>query len=364
MTEAQDARLEALRFEGLTDLSYWRRFAAMMSIAVVIATVGLYRNSGAVVIAAMLIAPLMTPILGMAVSILMGWTKRTLILMGAVALATVGTVCLAYIILFIADAPKGVVVAREVIARTDPGLEELIVALAAGVAGAYTQMRREDVNLLPGVAIGVSLVPPLAASGILLYFEDIGGAWEAMLLYLTNLVAIVLAACCVFLALGMRPAMKERGYKKRFGIGAFITLLAMVLLCLQLGSVTIQRFQEGHDEERVAAAVRTWAGDQPVETIRVNVLKNTAVKTVEVWIVVDVPLSLAHEVRSPRDSLPEELTASGETLRQAIEDVLGSDADIVLRFQIRYGGLVDLRTGLEIGTAPVEPAEESESEPE
>jgi len=170
----------------------------MLGIAIVIATVGLYRNSGAVVIAAMLIASLMTPIPGIASAMVMGWTRRMLYLLSVVIFASFGTVGLAYVILLLADAPKGMVIPAQVLARTDPGLEELMVALAAGIAGAYVQMRKEEASLLPGVAIGVSLVPPLAAAGILLNFGELADAWEAALLYLTNLAAIVLAACGVF----------------------------------------------------------------------------------------------------------------------------------------------------------------------
>ena len=93
---------------------------------------------------------------------------------------------------------EGMVIPAQVLARTDPGLEELMVAFAAGIAGAYVQMRKEEASLLPGVAIGVSLAPPLAAAGILFNFGELADAWEAALLYLTNLAAIVLAACGVF----------------------------------------------------------------------------------------------------------------------------------------------------------------------
>ena len=65
-----------LLFEGADKAAYWRRFAMLLTLSVVIATMGLLRNSGAVVIAAMLVAPLMTPILGVAAAMVMGWLKR------------------------------------------------------------------------------------------------------------------------------------------------------------------------------------------------------------------------------------------------------------------------------------------------
>ena len=68
----------ALRFEGASRRDYWRRFSALLALSVIIATMGLTRDSGAVVIAAMLIAPLMTPILGIAAAMMLGWTQRAL----------------------------------------------------------------------------------------------------------------------------------------------------------------------------------------------------------------------------------------------------------------------------------------------
>ena len=118
--------------------------------------------------------------------------------------------------------------------RTDPGLEELLIALAAGIAGAYVEVRHEETGLLPGVAIGVSLVPPLAAVGILLYFDQGALAWEAFLLFVTNLAAIVLAACAVFIVLGMRPRILDAALTLRISLGSFVSLIIVVALAIEL----------------------------------------------------------------------------------------------------------------------------------
>jgi uncharacterized hydrophobic protein (TIGR00271 family) len=144
----------------------WIRFYILLSISVVMATVGLYRNSVAVVIAAMLIAPLMSPILDVASALVMGWMARVIRLLLAIGIASVLTIGLSFVIPFLVDAPRGMVIPDQVMARTDPGLEELVIAIASGLAGAYVQMRKQEAALLPGVAIGVSLVPPLSATGL------------------------------------------------------------------------------------------------------------------------------------------------------------------------------------------------------
>ncbi|MDJ0956855.1 MAG: DUF389 domain-containing protein [Arenicellales bacterium] len=351
-TTIRDFANEAF-FDPQEARSYWGRFSALLGIAAIIATVGLYRNSGAVVIAAMLLAPLMTPILGIAKALVLGWIPRMMYLLAVVLVASAATIGLSYVIMAIADAPQGMLVPSEVQARTDPGLEELMIALAAGIAGAYVEMRRQEVSLLPGVAIGVSLVPPLAAAGILLYFGNTGGAWEATFLFLTNLAAIVLSACGVFLVLGIRPDIRAKGHVTKVGLSTFITFGIVVFLAFELAQVTIDRFREARDEEAVVTAVRQWAGDEPVEIQRVDVLKETVTRTVELWLLVDVPIDFGREIMAPEDMIP--LGLRERDLKDYLRRVLGPDTDVQFRLQFRYAGVFDLRTGEQVGvTVPAE----------
>ena len=107
MNAAQETRDHDIYFEGGNRRAYWLRFSNMLAIAVIIATVGLYRNSGAVVIAAMLIAPLMTPILGIASAMVIGWSRRILYLLMVVASASCGTIALAFAIMFLSLSREG-----------------------------------------------------------------------------------------------------------------------------------------------------------------------------------------------------------------------------------------------------------------
>ena len=188
---------DILRFEGGDRASYWRKFSMLLALSVIIATMGLIRNSGAVVIAAMLVAPLMTPILGIAAAILMGWIGRAFKLLLIVWSAAALSILIAWLIVWISDVPLGIFIPDEVINRSDPGAEDLVIALAAGVAGAYVQIQKAEVSLLPGAAIGVSLVPPLAAAGVLFYFGETWRAYEATFLFATNFGAIILSAACL-----------------------------------------------------------------------------------------------------------------------------------------------------------------------
>jgi uncharacterized hydrophobic protein (TIGR00271 family) len=311
----------------------WVRFYTLLGVSVIMATVGLYRDSGAVVIAAMLIAPLMSPILDIASTMVMGWTGRVLKLLLAVVVASAFTVLLSFLIPFLVDAPRGMVIPDQVMDRTNPGLEEMIIALAAGIAGAYVQMRKQEAALLPGVAIGVSLVPPLSAAGLLLYFHEPVLAWEAVLLFLTNLAAIVLCACMVFLVLGLRPKMREKGYAVRLGVSATVMFVVVGIITLSLSQQTAKRFQEAREEELVVIVATAWIGSHPIEIQRVDVDR----EAVEIVLIFDVPLEFAAQLKSPEAMLAEELDA--RVLMREVSAVLERPVKTIFRGQIRYSGV-------------------------
>lgn len=326
-----------LLFEGRDGPAYWRRFVALLTLSVVIATMGLLRNSSAVVIAAMLIAPLMTPILGIAAAIVMGWVRRGLKLLVTVLLAASGCVLLAWVMVNVANVPRGISIPSEVLARTDPGIEELIVALAAGAAGAYVQIQKQEFSLLPGAAIGVALVPPLSAAGILLYFSEPARALEASLLFMTNLASIIAAAFAVYVvsATGFKINRKP-GRRAGFRASVAITLVALGLMGLHLVNETVNRFTESRNESRIARAVVDWAQSASVEIVRVDVKRR--LRRADLWVIVDLPISAIYSDKPIAQNLPE--TLGDRPLREVVLDQLAPDYRAVIRFQIRYAGLV------------------------
>jgi len=340
---SQQTRNRLFQFEGNDVRGYWRQFAAMMTISALIASVGLFRNSGAIVIAAMLIAPLMSPILGIAASILTGRAKRTLYLIVIVVFANVGVVALGYGFLFAIGVPHEIKIPEQILARTDPGLGEMIVALAAGVAGAFVQIKRDEISLVPGVAIGVALVPPLSAAGMLLYFGEAEGAWEALILYLTNFAAIMLSASVVFWIMGLRPRDSNTGEVAVFGFQFFLTLCAVILITLHLGAVTFERLREARIEAKAYIAVRDWAGQDPVEIHRLNLLRGNNKPALELWLIIDVPFSVDEKGKSMLETIPPTLT--GRSLREALLPVLGHNAEVFVRVQTRHTGRLDMARG-------------------
>ena len=177
-------------------------FYTLMLLSVVIATMGLLLNSGAVIIGAMLVAPLMTPILGLAMGIVLGDGRLLKISAESVfkgVLLGIGVSA------FIALVAPLVLFTPEIQARTQPNLFDLTVALAAGAAGTYSISRPKLAAALPGVAIAVALVPPLSVIGICLATARWEAAMGATLLFSTNLIAINLAAVLINLLFGFLP---------------------------------------------------------------------------------------------------------------------------------------------------------------
>ena len=182
--------------------SLWRlsvpsfNFHFMLGLSAIISTLGLQANSVAIIIGAMIIAPLMGPIIGMAFAIAMGNRKllrRSSLTLFKGILLTIGTSWLAASIIGLET------VGSEILSRTNPTLIDFGIAMAAGLAGAFTQTRRSIADAIPGVAIAVALVPPLSVIGIGLALGAETIALGASLLFLTNLICIIFFGSLVFL---------------------------------------------------------------------------------------------------------------------------------------------------------------------
>ena len=169
------------------------RFLFLNLASCAIATLGLLLNSSAVVIGAMLVAPLLSPI------VRLGFALPRNDLFGALrslSTAAVGAVtALAVSILIIRLAPAMAPTA-EIMARTQPNLLDLLVAVISGLAGGYAVIRGLN-GVFAGVAIATALMPPLASCGYGLAWGDMAIAQGAALLFVANLTAIALGVAAV-----------------------------------------------------------------------------------------------------------------------------------------------------------------------
>ena len=190
-----------------TDLPFW----TVLMLSGAIATLGLVLNSTAVVIGAMLVAPLLGPLLGLSLSVAVGdgrlFVQTALsILTGAAAI-----VALAALVTWVLPIDA---VTDEIAARTRPNTLDLLIAIFSGLAGAVVMASRETrlSGSIPGVAVAVALVPPLGVAG---FGIGTGFQWPiitgSLLLFGANLAGIVLSGLGVFLSVGMhRPEVVAR----------------------------------------------------------------------------------------------------------------------------------------------------------
>ena len=182
-------------------------FISLMMLSNLVASLGLFLSSPAVIIGAMVLAPLMSPIISLAMAVLrndLSLMRRSLstITIG-IGLALSMAALLALIIPITRITP-------EMAGRLHPNLLDLGVAIFSGMAGAYAHARESIMKSMPGVAIAVALVPPLCVAGIGIGWWDWQIISGAALLFLTNLVGIALAAALTFLVLGYAPIVKAR----------------------------------------------------------------------------------------------------------------------------------------------------------
>ena len=221
-------------------------FFVMLTLSGIISTLGLLAGSNATVIGAMIIAPLMGPIIGIAYAIAIsnrrlmkraGWT----LLWGTVATVTSSMVM-----------AKGIglqVLTEEILLRTEPTLLDLMVAMAAGAAGAYAKSRKYIADAFPGVAIAVALVPPLSTIGIGLALLNQSVFLGASLLFITNLTGIIFSGILVFLS-------QRYGTLERAQSGIVLSALIMVLIGIPLGLSLNNLLIQANSREQVSYLVR------------------------------------------------------------------------------------------------------------
>jgi uncharacterized hydrophobic protein (TIGR00271 family) len=202
-------------------------FIMMICLSTAIASLGLIQNSTAVVIGAMVVAPLMTPLIGSGLALVQGNTSLFRDSLKAMGFGIGAALLISILFGFTAPIEE---LTPELLARGAPTIIDLVVAFLSGVAAAYAVARPSLLGALAGVAIAAALVPPLATVGIA--FAE--GAWQisqgAAILFLTNLVAIILGAAFIYRRLGIQGTRK--------GISSPLwmrrTILFMILLALML----------------------------------------------------------------------------------------------------------------------------------
>jgi uncharacterized hydrophobic protein (TIGR00271 family) len=304
--------LQSLREGSEPNLVFW----SMNGLGAVIACYGLFANSPAVVIGAMVVATLLGPIAGVSLGLnefdkpLLG--KAFASLMGGVFWIFVISVAIGFI-------HRDVPLTAEILSRSNPRLFDLMIALAGGAAGAIAVLSPRIGAAVVGVAVATALVPPIAASGIFLARADFGPARDAMLLALTNIVAIQLAFSTVLWMAGYGRLTKigEQGFL------AFLRreIFSLAIVCILAGAFGFQ----------LHTAIITAIFESKVRGVLSQQFDDASgFKVVDVLFSKDFGNpSLTAVIRGPKAPAPEKIAAAQAILPQLPD---GSNPNLRVRF--------------------------------
>ncbi len=327
MPKLQVTATDIERIADKTLLSYGRNsgakqsaFWVLLALSAVIATAGVMNDSDATVIGAMIVAPLMTPILGVAFAIVMADRRRAWRSMLVVAGGALLVIAVAYGF-GLTDTLDSITTGNgQVAGRVNPKMIDLIAAIATGLVGAFALVRADVSDTLPGVAIAISLVPPLAVVGLTLEEGKADEAAGALLLFGTNVTAIIFTATLLLLVYKVRDAAAAAGYPigqfKGRSLGLVALAVAVIAIPLAVGTQKVVR--ETYARVQITPIANEWAEENGWEVERIDVDASTVTVTA---------------VGRPPEISP-------EVLRQELDDQGFTDFD--LRVELIIGGEVSL----------------------
>lgn len=315
--------VDALYIDGPIRGRMQSKFWILLLLSAVIATTGVVADSTATVIGAMIVAPLMTPILGTALAVVLADRHHVLrsvglVVGGALVVIAVG------LIVGLVDAPLDAYTTNtQVTGRISPRLIDLLAALATGTVGAFALVRSDISDTLPGVAIAISLVPPLAVVGLLLSVQRYSDAGGALLLFGTNVAAIIATGAAVLIGYRVRDAARDADYPVGLLRGRTLAVVGglVLLVAVPLGFGTLS---VGLDEQLAASAkplADEWASSNK-------------------WVVATLSATGGDVVITALGSPPQ---ADVDALRQTFNDNGLADADLVVRLVL--GGSADCPAG-------------------
>ena len=275
-------------------------FWTLLLLSAVIASCGLLAGSAATVIGAMIIAPLGTPIMGVAAGLVtrLKTGSLTFVVAGALAVVLVG-VAFSLVLPGSFDLEGD----EQIVSRTSPALLDLVAAVATGLAGAVALARRDVASVLPGVAIAISLVPPLAVVGICWGSGAGSLAFGALMLFASNLLSMILAGTLVFTALGYAGEADRHAdgpsRRAKVTVALLLTVVSVPLLLNTAVAVLLAGWESDAED-----AVEAWLADVPDAEVVDTDLAGGAVR---VTVRSADPLPPTTELRRRLASLPEGL---------------------------------------------------------
>jgi uncharacterized hydrophobic protein (TIGR00271 family) len=260
------------------------QFWMLIILASIIATSGVAGDSAATVIGAMIVAPLMTPILGTMLAIVLADRRNFVFSLLLVITGAGSAVLVGYLFGLAMD--DAVIVKEnnsQVAARVEPKLPDLVGALATGAVGSVALVRKDIAGTLPGVSIAISLVPPLCVAGLAFSTGDNADAIGALLLFATNFVSILFVGVIImyFYKIHLLATQSSAHYR----MSAFVILLFMLAIVATLLALTSIRLGKTRDIEKcLTKKTNAWAEPKNWSTDIVIARENGGKYTADIYI--------------------------------------------------------------------------------
>ena len=306
------------------------RYLLMTCMSAGIAILGLLQGSAAVVIGAMLLSPLMDPIMGVGFALAIGdfaWLRQSA---RSLAIGVLVAIAFTAIVVFISPLQQ---ITAEIASRTRPSLLDLGVAVFSSIAGAYAMIRGREGTIV-GVAIATALMPPLAVVGFGLATFNATVFWGALFLFITNLTAIALTATAMARAYGFSTNLSAKQTK----VQAFLIFAAFVLLAIPL-FLSLRQIVWESQATRQAGNIVAQVYDQPVTVSELDMNYDT------------LPIRMEATVLTPQYSLDAEARTEAELSQQ-----LGRPVEVTLT-QVRVGTSAQAQQEAQLGEARQREAE-------
>ena len=283
-------------------------FMILLILATMIATFGLFINSSSVIIGAMLLAPLMQPIVSLSMGVLRQDEALQINGIKTIAIGVLTVLATAGLIALFTPIER---LTSEMSGRLSPTILDLFVAIVSGAAAAYAKSNEKILGSLAGVAIAVALVPPIAVAGIGLGWADWSIFLNAFLLFMTNLVGIVLSAAFIFAILGFSPL-----HLAKKGILTWLIIVALVSIPLYS---SFEKMKEDVKIQKTLANLTFNVGKQDVKLTHIELMHRKKKDEIRCEVISTGILSTVEKNR----------------LKNAILKSINKEAEVIVTFRYR-----------------------------
>lgn len=314
-----DKKTRLAQFETAEDLNESQKissslspqFLVMLTAAALISSLGLLSDSGVIIVGAMLIAPLMKPIMSLAYGISTGETSLKIRSCITLFIGVALTLLISSLSEFTLQLNS---ITAQMANRTAPNLFDLGVAISAGIAAAIALTRRSVADSLPGVAIAVAIVPPLCVAGISLSMGKMSAFYGAVLLFGINLFAIIISAIIVFFLSGY-GSIKS----------AYVSIIVLTLMLITLAFPLKESLLIIEDKDRVQSILETWLHESYPEKVAIHPANLDSIQ------IFDQPdyIAIFIGIKSPQDGLSQDQLAF---LHDQFEKVFSRPVNLKVQF--------------------------------